>query len=133
MYLLDTNACIRILNASQPALVSRLRSHRASEIRLCSVVKGELVFGAMKSARAGENLRLLDRFFHPFLSLPFDDVCVRSYGMVRCELERRGLPIGPNDLMIAVVALVNDLTLVTHNIEEFSHVTGLALEDWETQ
>ena len=39
-----------------------------------------------------------------------------------------GTPIGPNDLMIAAIALANGLTLVTHNTSEFSRVPGLALE-----
>ncbi|HET9229625.1 MAG TPA: hypothetical protein VFR31_23290 [Thermoanaerobaculia bacterium] len=40
MYLLDTNACIRILNNSSKNLIERLRRHDSSEIRLCSVVSG---------------------------------------------------------------------------------------------
>ena len=44
---------------------------------------------------------------------------------------KKGTPIGPNDLMIAAIALAYDLTLVTHNTAEFSRVPGLRLEDWE--
>jgi predicted nucleic acid-binding protein len=36
------------------------------------------------------------------------------------------------DLMIASVALVHDLTLVTHNTADYQHVPGLRLEDWLT-
>ena len=61
MYLLDTNACIRILNNSSKNLVERLRRHDSSEVRLCSVVKAELLHGARKSSRAAENLELLKR------------------------------------------------------------------------
>ena len=42
-----------------------------------------------------------------------------------------GNVIGPNDLMIAAIALANNHTLVTNNIAEFSRVRGLALEDWQ--
>jgi tRNA(fMet)-specific endonuclease VapC len=41
------------------------------------------------------------------------------------------MPIGSNDLQIATIALVNNLTLVTHNVREFSRVEGLRVEDWE--
>ena len=37
------------------------------------------------------------------------------------------------DLLIAAIALANDLTLVTHNTREFSRVAGLRLEDWEAE
>ena len=131
MYLLDTNACIRLLNDSAPPLVERLHRHRATEIALCSVVKAELIYGAFHSSRVAENLRLLDRFFAPFVSFSFDDPCIETYGRIRSELERAGTPIGPNDLMIAATAVANDLTLVTANTREFSRVIGLALENWE--
>lgn len=130
-YLLDTNACIRILNGSSPRLVEALQKHPAGDVRLCSVVKAELLFGARKSLRSSENLKLLVDFFAAFESLPFDDRCAEAYGLVRAELERAGRPIGPNDLLIASIALVHGVVLVTHNLTEFSRVPGLRLEDWE--
>ena len=131
MYLLDTNACIRILNNSSATLVNRLREYRPDEVALCSVVKAELIYGARHSSRIAENLRLLERFFAPFNSLPFDDNCVQTYGRVRAELERAGTPIGPYDLMIAATAIANQRTLVTANVREFGRVAGLAFENWE--
>ena len=88
MYLLDTNACIRFLNQSSSPLVRRLRACAPEEIRLSSVVKAELVYGAHRSTRAAENLRLLVRFFEPFSTLPFDDRCVDSYGPTSDERTR---------------------------------------------
>ncbi len=131
MYLLDTNACIRILNNRSTPLVARLRAHHPSEIRLCSVVKAELLYGARHSARPAQNLRTLQAFFAPFTSLPFDDDCAEHYGVVRNDLARSGAPIGPYDLMIAATALASDQVLVTHNVDEFTRVVGLRLEDWE--
>ena len=131
MYLLDTNACIRVLNGSSPVLVGRLREKEPSEIRLCSVVKAELFFGARRSARIEENLRLLQKFFSAFLSLPFDDLCAEHYGIIQNDLARSGSPIGPNDLMIAATARAHDLVLVTRNTREFSRIVGLRMEDWE--
>lgn len=131
MYLLDTNACIRILNGTSERLAGRLKQHEPAELRLCSVVRAELLYGARRSARAADNLRLLARFFEPFVCLPFDDLCAERYGVIRAELERVGSPIGPNDLMIAATGMAHDLTVVTHNTDEFSRVAGLQVEDWE--
>ena len=58
MYLLDTNACIRILRGSSATLVERVSQHAPQEICLCSIVKAELVYGAYRSARPAENMRL---------------------------------------------------------------------------
>jgi tRNA(fMet)-specific endonuclease VapC len=131
LFLLDTNACIRVLNGSSPAVAARLQGTNPSDVRLCAVVKAELLYGARKSARVDENLRLLRRFFAPFASLPFDDRCADEAGLIRLDLERSGRPIGPNDLLIAATARAHDLVLVTANTREFGRVPGLRVVDWE--
>jgi tRNA(fMet)-specific endonuclease VapC len=100
-------------------------------VRLCSIVLAELIFGARNSSRVEQNLRTIERFRAPFISLPFDDAAAEHYGAIRADLTRGGALIGPNDLMIAAIARANDLTLVTHNLSEFGRVTGLRIEDWE--
>jgi tRNA(fMet)-specific endonuclease VapC len=63
-------------------------------------------------------------------SFPFDDAAAEEYGRLRAALAAQGTPIGPNDMMIAAIALAHDLTLVTHNIREFGRVKNQNLEDW---
>ncbi len=133
MYLLDTNACIRILNGTSPSLIDHLKAVPRLQVRLSSIVKAELLYGARKSSRVAENLRLLERFFDTITSLPFDDHCAQEYGLLRDELDRAGTPIGPNDLLIAATARAHRAVLVTHNIREFSRVAELRLEDWESR
>jgi tRNA(fMet)-specific endonuclease VapC len=120
-----------VLNGSSGPLVARLRTHAPPEVRISSITRAELLYGARRSARVAENLRLLAAFFAPLVSLPFDDACAEHYGALRASLAAAGRPIGPNDLLIAATALAHDLTLVTHNLREFSRVTGLKVEDWE--
>lgn len=131
IYLPDTNALIRFLNPGKTLVKERFLSVNAFDIRLCSVVKAELYYGAMKSSRSADNLILLDNFFASFDSLSFDDDAARKYGEVRASLARQGTPIGPNDLMIAATALVHGAIVITHNKREFSRVEGLLIEDWE--
>ena len=131
MYLLDTNACIHILNDTSPAVVGRFTGESPASIRICSVVKAELLYGARKSDRVARVLTSLDLFFRPIISLPFDDECAHEYGRVRADLARAGTPIGGNDLMIAAIARRHSATVVTHNVAEFTRVVGLAVEDWE--
>ena len=64
------------------------------------------------------------------ISLPFDDAAAEIYGRIRADLESRGMPIGPNDTMIAAIALANGFTVATHNTAEFGRVSGLQVEDW---
>ena len=130
-YLLDTNTCIKFLNGRSDSIRREIDSRAASELALCSVVKAELLFGAAKSARPLENRERLHSFFRRFVSLPFDDSAAEIYGEIRARVERPGKPIGPNDLLIASIALSNQLVLVTHNVDEFSRIQQLEIEDWE--
>src|SRR5262245_60481938 len=96
-------------------------------VYLCSVVLAELYYGAMHSGAAHQvaNLALIAKLRQQFVSLPFDDQAAEEYGRIREHLAALGTLIGPNDLMIAAIALVNRMTLVTHNTSEFSRVPAL--------
>jgi tRNA(fMet)-specific endonuclease VapC len=130
MFLLDTNICIAFLKGTDEAVRQRLLVLPPEDVRLCSVVKGELLFGARHSARVEANLQRLQRFFAPFESLPFDDRAAELYGLLRAQLVREGRPIGGNDMMIAAIALAVDAVVVTRNTDEFRRVAGLRVEVW---
>ncbi len=133
IYLLDTNVCIRYLNGRSWQVVQRLQSLPVEQVAVCSVVKAELFYGAMKSQTPARSLAKQQVFLQPFQSLPFDDQAAEHYGRIRADLAAKGTPIGPNDFMIAAIALAYNAVLVTHNIREFSRVSDLELEDWESQ
>ena len=130
-WLPDTNVWIRYLKKDgHAALRERLRRIRIPEIRVCSVVKAELEYGALGYGVPARRLALVQRTLAPFRSLPFDDAVVSHYAIIRHTLERQGQVIGPNDLLIAAICLANGCTLVTSNTDEFSRVPGLKCEDW---
>ena len=129
-YLLDTNIIIFILKEPAGGLAMRLAQVSTAEIVICSIVEAELYYGATRYGVPPRRRTTLDGFLSPFRSLPFDSQCVPHYARVRDQLEREGQVIGGNDLMIAAIALANDLTLLTHNSDEFLRVPGLRIEDW---
>lgn len=131
-YLLDTNVCIRIINGRSTFARQKLISYPSEQIIVCSIVRAELFYGASKSQTPEATRRKQDLFLKPFVSLSFDDSAANTYGRIRADLEQAGTPIGPLDLQIAAIALTHHLTLVTHNIREFSRIPHLQLEDWET-
>lgn len=100
---------------------------------LCSVVLGELLYGAEHGGPAHQaaNHALVAKLRQDFPSLPFDDLAAEQYGRIRAHLAALGTMIGGNDLMIAAIAQASGLILVTHNTDEFSRVPGLTLEDWQ--
>jgi tRNA(fMet)-specific endonuclease VapC len=129
-FVLDTNVCIAYLDGQDHAVRDRMLGMIPSQLKLTSVVKAELLYGARNSDRVEANLARLARFFEPFVSLPFDDAAAEWYGVIRAQLRREGTPIGANDLMIAAVARAVDGTLVTRNQDEFRRVAGLKIACW---
>ncbi|NJK62107.1 MAG: type II toxin-antitoxin system VapC family toxin [Synechococcaceae cyanobacterium SM2_3_1] len=133
MYLLDTNTCIVYLKSADSVVRRRLESIAPDDIAVCSVVKAELFYGAMRSRNPDRNLALQQEFVNKFLSLPFDDNSAMIFGRIRSQLTAAGTPIGPYDLQIAAISLVHHCILVTHNTREFRRVDGLQIEDWEAE
>ena len=89
-----------------------------------------MFYGAMKSRDPDRSLRIQRAFFSRFRSVSFDDAVADAYGRIRADLELKGTPIGPNDLLIAAIAVANELVLVTHNVTEFGRIDALTVEDW---
>jgi tRNA(fMet)-specific endonuclease VapC len=104
-WLLDTNACVNYLRSGDASpIASRLAEKNEGDVVLCSVVRAELMFGALRSRDAAENLVKVGQFLSRFVSLPLDDPAADAYGQVRADLAQRRLTIGPNDLFIESVA-----------------------------
>jgi tRNA(fMet)-specific endonuclease VapC len=133
-HLLDTNAFVDHLRRGPASKVTaKLLAAPSGSTYLCSVVLGELIFGAVRSGAAHEaaNRTLIAGLRASFPILLFDEPAAEEYGRLRAYLTNMGQVLGPNDLMIASIALANGKTVVTHNTKEFSRVPGLTWEDWQ--
>jgi tRNA(fMet)-specific endonuclease VapC len=132
-YLLDTNACIALINGTEATVRKQFQRAvaRDSVILLSSIVAFELWYGVAKSQRVDSNTARLETFFAgPLEWTEFDDDDARTAGAVRAELEAVGKPIGAYDLLLAGQARRRGATLVTSNAKEFARVAGLKWEDW---
>jgi tRNA(fMet)-specific endonuclease VapC len=132
-YLLDTNACIALINGSPASVRKRLQKAATADAQLfvSSVALFELWYGVAKSSRQEFNTQRVETFMAgPILLLPFNDEDARIAASVRAALESSGKPIGAYDVLIAGQALNRKLALVTANVSEFSRVKGLVWQDW---
>lgn len=132
-YLLDTNACIALINGTPKDV--RRRFQRAitkkATMLVSSVVAFELWYGVATSQRKEANTQRLQAFLAgPLEWTLFDEEDAREAGAVRAELEIAGRPIGAYDVLIAGQARRRGATIVTSNVGEFDRVTGLKWEDW---
>ena len=132
-YLLDTNACIALINGSSEPVRKRFLRAVASgeEVWVPSVSVFELWYGVAKSVQTDANTRRVKLFLEgPVQVLEFGEEDARYAGEIRSTLERMGKPIGTYDVLIAGQASNRKLTLVTANVKEFGRVKGLNWEDW---
>ena len=128
--MLDTDACIRFINRSHPKLTERVIAQRADAFCISIITAAELRFGVEHSTHRAKNRERLREFRATIQTVGLDEPAVEAYGTVRAALARKGVLIGPLDLLIAGHALSLGLTLITGNVREFGRVRGLAIEDW---
>lgn len=132
-YLLDTNACIALINGAPRRVRARFERATASGdlAAVSTLTSFELWYGAAKSARRDANARRVETFLAGPLDLwVFEDADARAAGEVRATLEKSGQPIGAYDVLIAGQGLRRQATVVTANVTEFARIPGLRWEDW---
>ncbi|HCE38686.1 type II toxin-antitoxin system tRNA(fMet)-specific endonuclease VapC [Alloalcanivorax profundimaris] len=128
-YLLDTNIVIYVIKR-RPMEVLEVFNRRAGEMAISTITEAELVHGAEKSQHREHNLRQVEDFTSRLEVLDYGRKAAAHYGDIRADLERKGTPIGVNDLHLAAHARGEGLILVTNNMREFERVAGLRVENW---
>lgn len=129
-FFLDTNICVYFLKGVYPRILREIRNLDPAAIKIPSIVKAELLFGAEKSKNRMDNIKSVHQFMAPFEIVGFDDDAAQRYAMIRSSLEQKGRSIGPNDLIIASTVLANNGILVTSNEKEFRNVKNLKTVNW---
>ena len=104
---------------------------RVGEGNVCTsiIVAAELRYGCAKSG-SKRLLETVENLLGELDVLSLESPADTEYGKIRAELERKGSPIGGNDLLIAAHALAVEATIVTANVDEFARVEGLKLQNW---
>jgi tRNA(fMet)-specific endonuclease VapC len=129
-YFLDTNICIYFLKGMFPGIKKQLLSNQPENIKIASMVKAELLYGAAKSNRVDENTQKVMEFLLPYEIVSFDDAASVEYSGIRNDLETKGMIIGPNDLIISAIVKSNNGILITNNEKEFDRIKDLQIENW---
>lgn len=129
-YLLDTNICIYLIKGNDEKLIKKFIKRSPFDFAISSITLSELWYGVFKSKKQKENKAALTSFLQPFEVIYFDDKAAEIYGLIRSKLESDGNLIGSMDLLIAAIALANNLILLTNNEREFKRVPKLKVENW---
>ncbi len=130
IWLLDTNMLIFAARDRPRETRRRIREVSPDDVAVSSVSIAELWFGAEKSEDPDRKRAAWKRFLEPFSVLPFDRPAAEKHAHLRFLMRHK--PIGERDLLVAAIASAHGLTVVTHNLAEFSRVPGLKVEDWSS-
>ena len=131
LYMLDTNACIGIINNKPITLRQKLLQIAVEDVAISQIVLYELEYGVCRSQHQQRNRDNLNQFLKYIQVLDWSTEQSQEAALVRCELMQLGQPIGHCDTLIAAHARSLKATLVTHNTREFEKVQGLLLQDWK--
>ena len=128
-YMLDTNIVIYVIKHRPIELLEVFNRH-AGQMCISAITLAELLHGVEKSAMPDHNLRQIEDFISRLEVLAYGGKAAAHYGEIRADLERKGTPIGVNDLHIAGHARSEALTLVSNNLRKFKRVDALRLVNW---
>jgi len=129
-YLLDTNICIYLIKNRPLAVLEGFRQHSPQDVAISTITLFELQYGIEKSQYRERSEAALAKFLLPLNLIDLDRSSALDAAVIRAQLEKKGMPIGPYDLLIAGLARSRDWILVTNNEREFSRVDGLKIENW---
>ncbi|MBQ0078804.1 MAG: type II toxin-antitoxin system VapC family toxin [Eubacterium sp.] len=129
-YYLDTNIIIYLVKGKHPAIQEHLRHIPLHSIGVPSMVLAEIEYGVQKSNNYIKTKTKYSAYTNLFSSASFSKKAAMYYGQIRGYLEKKGTPIGHNDMIIAATVLAEDGVLVTHNVKEFSRIPILRVVDW---
>ncbi|HLG40866.1 MAG TPA: type II toxin-antitoxin system VapC family toxin, partial [Chitinophagaceae bacterium] len=119
-----------IIKQKPVSVLEKFSTLSPGQIGLSVITVAELEYGARKSLSIEKNLSSLRQFLIPFDIFSFDFNATIEYGIIRNELEAKGMPIGPLDTLIAAHAKSLNYILVTNNEKEFKRVSGIQIENW---
>lgn len=131
-YLLDTDICIYWLKGKL-RVRTKVEQVDWSDIAICVITATELYFGAYNSNKIEQNLETAENFIQSITVLPLSNNTLKKFGQLKTQLRKAGTPVADFDLLIASVAISKNLILVTNNTRHYQRITGLNLENWNSE
>jgi len=129
--ILDTDVLSRMASGRASGHIADELSRLTGAVHTTSINWAEVCYGVARSPRGQWLRRAYEELVLPaVVILGFDRESAEIYGQLCADLESSGTRLDEADLMIAAIALRNDLPIATGNIRHFERVPGLRVEDW---
>ncbi|MBW1787574.1 MAG: type II toxin-antitoxin system VapC family toxin [Deltaproteobacteria bacterium] len=129
MYVLDTNTLIYFFKGVGN-VADNILNTLPKDIGIPAIVLFELEVGIAKSKSPRKRIKQLHEMTSLIQIISFGDKEAIMSATIRADLEKKGTPIGPYDILIGGTTLAHQATLITHNTTEFGRIDKLHIEDW---
>jgi tRNA(fMet)-specific endonuclease VapC len=132
-FLLDTNVFAELARPRPNRKVLAAFERHTGQVVTASIVVHEICFGIERlpsSRRRSDLERFLDEVIVTFRVLPYGDRAARWHATERARLAGGGRTPPFADGQIATIGAVNDATLVTANVDDFTHFERLRVATW---
>ena len=132
MYLLDTNILSELVK-KQPShdLLQHLQSNPSQSLFTSCICVMELRFGSALREDFESFWKKIEKEIVSRINImPLGHEEVLIAGDILAALQKKGQPIGIEDVLIASTALSHKFIMVTANIRYFAKIKGLAVENW---
>ena len=127
-YMLVTHAVSHLIK-KHSAMLARVTAVPMASLCISSITEGELLFGLAKRPAARQLQIVVQEFLKRVAMLPWDSTVAAHYGRLRAELETKGKPLAPLDMLIGAHAESVGAVLVTSD-KAFRQLSALQIEDW---
>jgi tRNA(fMet)-specific endonuclease VapC len=96
-----------------------------------SIITYYEITSGLLAKNAWKQLEIFESFAGENFIVPLTERSAKISAELYSSLRQEGQPLDDIDLLIAGIAIENDMTLVTNNEKHFERIGGLNIENWK--
>ncbi|MBI4686294.1 MAG: type II toxin-antitoxin system VapC family toxin [Nitrospirae bacterium] len=99
-------------------------------LTISHITKYEILKG-LKAKKAHKQIEAFNKFCMSNNVLPLSDNAIVKAADIYASLKEQGTIISDGDILVAAIAITNNLALITNNTNHFSRIKELQLDNWK--
>jgi len=96
-----------------------------------SIITYYEILGGLKFKNAGRQIKEFEEFVANNTIIHISEESAKISGDIYADLRQKGITIGTSDILIAGIAIENELILITNNERHYESIKGLKIENWK--
>jgi tRNA(fMet)-specific endonuclease VapC len=128
--LIDTDI-LSFFFRGEPTVVDKFKNYlKEFEALNISIITYYEVLSGLKFKKAERQIQLFEEFVKNNTIIHLTEGSAKVSSEIYADLRKMGITIGTSDLLIAGIAIVNELTLISNNERHYASIKGLSIENW---